>query len=126
MRGRVRIWVLLVLLLAVFAGQPVAHCAESCGVAHCHIAAAYEPLCCAGAALPAASTTAHCGDHLPCIHLSQGDVHLLGSVCKKFCALPPPAPARVPVAAGVAAVRGRGQPQHPVPPLAGLCLPMLC
>ena len=123
MRECVRIWVLL---LAVFAGQPVGHCAESCGATHCHMAAAHKSACCTEASLPAASATAHGGEHMPCIHLSLGDVQLLGNVCKKFCALLPPAPTRLPVVAGVAAGRGRGLPQRPVPPLAGLCLPMLC
>ena len=107
MRECVRIWVLL---LAVFAGQPVGHCAESCGATHCHMAAAHKSACCTEASLPAASATAHGGEHMPCIHLSLGDVQLLGNVCKKFCALLPPAPTRVPVAAGVAVVLGRGLP----------------
>lgn len=117
-----RIWQLWVLLLALFAEQPLGHCAETCRVADHTVAL---PV----AEAPQAVGTHHhegCQGHLPCIHQSSGEVQLPGSVCKKFCALPPPVEVCVPVAAGVVAARGRGLLRRPVPPLAGLCLPMLC
>lgn len=120
-----RFSVLLVLLLAVFVGQPVEHCAGSCGEAYCHAVegvAAHED----GDSALASSAGGH--SHLPCIHLSEGDIDALAPTAGKKCHAAPPSLGAAALWAWPLVARAQhvGRPACPVSPLSGVWLPMLC
>lgn len=123
--GFMRAGFLLLMLLAMFMGQPVEHCGVGCSVAYCHAVEHGESPAHGGSAYTASSHEGH--HHLPCIHLSEGEALSQASVSRPLLGVAaPPAQRWAPVlyrAASSSAVCSRAVY---VPPPGCLCLPMLC
>lgn len=77
MSARLKSLCLLLLLLAVLVGHPTGHCESACAAPHCHAAA------CEHAELPGMEL-ADSHRHLPCIHLSEGEVLLTRTSCREL------------------------------------------
>ena len=118
-----RFSLLLLMLLAVFTGQPVEHGADDCHGALCLVGAS----CCAGDSEVVHMCAAHEGGHrhMPCIHLTEGDELTQGSELNRtlFC---PPLRESSFWHRGVNGQQSMMLCGRSVSPTAGVCLPMLC
>lgn len=112
---------LLLMLLAVFMGSPMEHCAESC--AHAAHAEAADSL----HALRMSAAQEGCGhQHLPCIHQREGELYLQTSGMGERCSATPPPVYAYGCLAAVVWVRMAVGLGRCISPAAVVRLPMLC